>query len=761
MDLENILRQKAAAKEAERAKQQKEQETALAEAERLQKQEAEESRLARLRQSIINIDTKTGQMQSLLTELKQAHEQAKTSVGGAKKEGQKLTKATAEVNKLFTNEQFRALLAEEGIESLDDLLQAEEYSEQEQVKSVKGLRQSRTEKHQTAREQIGTKRQAKVEAHKAITAERPDVPQKLTYKDVVAALEELVQDLGDERKKLYYQTPEGQEALKAEILDRVKQRHESERSYYRLTSKQEINNRQTIAKGDIEDGRKYGEEKVKDAIKDYYGQVIDGELTEEAKRNGQPQLQEAVRTIESLPKRWREIRSTLRELQSARRETIDRLAGLLGNDRNAPLFQQVNNYGHWGYDNPQKLAETFVDANAGHNTITLGLGMGSETPEVILEAIISNQENLLEQTHGGNLKKSFSRTDVDAKSFHAESYRYETGLDNPERVAIILAEQVEFYRKFQAALTTPEEILAKMKGRDDDLHKEIHVRSQYDLGLGDRGQIKSQLDFDGKTYATLRDTPLPQIKTRLEQQQKELEKTAATLKEQIGDKVETDWNSAELSAFQDSRGNYRTIQEAERIVRMKKIAEGLFPRFDLAISGLQEQMDQCLSFGQGGELKFDSVPERDLQHLHKEIGELQQEIQKVEASIRLIDQRAVNEGDGLLGRKRKQREQEKATLDTQKQALQGRLQNLQAEYQPKVEMDKKLDGVRSWLYTTNREGLELKMSRGSVSLRELVDSVRGQINFNLTPEESQVYEQYQVLKKKHEQTVKQYEKWKR
>lgn len=100
MDLENILRQKATAKEAERAKQQKEQETALAEAERLQKQEAEESRLVGLRQSITDIDTKTGQMQSLLAELKQAHEQAKTSVGGAKKDKIKVSDFHKYLNRL-------------------------------------------------------------------------------------------------------------------------------------------------------------------------------------------------------------------------------------------------------------------------------------------------------------------------------------------------------------------------------------------------------------------------------------------------------------------------------------------------------------------------------------------------------------------------------------------------------------------------------------------------------------------------------------
>lgn len=754
MSLENILQQKAAAKEAERLRQRQEQEAAVTEAERSQKQEAEEARLARLRQLIIGIDTKIEQMQSLLAELKQAHEQAGTSVAGAKKEGQELARATAEIDKLFTNEKFRALLAEEGIESLDDLLQAEEYSEQEQVKSVKGLRESRAKKRQTAREQIGARRQTKAEAHKAITAEKPDVPQKLTYKDVVAALEELVQELDNERKKLFYQTPAGQEALKAEFLDRIKQRHEKFHFYHRLASKQEINNRQTIEKDDIEDAGEYGEDKVKDAIKDYYGQVIDGELAEDAKKEGQPQLQEAVETIENLPKRWQEIRTTLRELQQARRETIMRLAGLLGNDKDAPLFQQLNN-NDWSRNDPQKMAEAFVDNKARDNSITLGLGRGpTEAPEVIVEKIISEQENLLEQARRGNSKKAFSRTDVDAKNFNVE-FRYETGLDNPERIAIILAEQTEFYRKFQAALTTPEEVLVKVQG---NLSKEIKVRSQHDLGLGDYGQIKSQLDFDDKTYATLRDNPLSQIKTRLEQQQKEMEKTATMLKEQIGDKVEADWDSVELSIFQRDGENNQSIQKAERIIRMQKIAEGLSSRLDLAISDLQEQMEQQLSFSQGDKLNFDSVPERDLQHLYKEITELQQEIQKVEASVRSIDQRAASEGDGLLGGKRKKRKKEKTVLDSQKQALQESLQSLQVEYQPKAEIDKKLDSVRKLVYAANKEGLELQLPRGSISLRELVENIKGQMNFQLTPEQSQIYEQYQTLRKKQEQTKKQYEK---
>lgn len=771
MSIEDLLRQKAAAKEDERLQQENDQRAVADKAERLQQQEAKESRLGGLRQSITDIDTKIGQMQSLLNELKQAHEQAKTSVVAAKKEGHELAQATAEVNKLFTNEQFRALLAGEGIESIDDLLLAEEYSEQDQVKSVKGLRKSREKKYQAAHDQIGEIRQAKVEAQKAITAEKPDVTQKLSYKDVVTALEELVQDLGNERKKLYYQTPEGQEALKAEILDRVKKRCVHNDTYYNFASAEVINKHKTITKGDIEDSSEYGKEKVKDAVKNYYGEVIDNKLAEEEQNNGQTRLREAVETLENLPKRWRENRKALQELQSARRATIDRLAKLLGNDRQTPLFQQVNNSGHWNHNNPQELAETFVDANAGYNTSSLGLGAGAETPDKILEGIVSEQEKFHEPISEENIQNAFSRQNVSIDRFSPALYRHETIFDNPERVAIILAEQAEFYRKFQAALTTPEEVLAKTKTNPTDLYKEIRTRSEEELGLGHGGRIKRRLDFDGKTFQTLRDTPLYQIKADLERRQKALESTAKTLKEQISYKVDVDWDFTELSAFLDSRDNLGIVQEAVRIVKVKKIAEVSSPRFDLVISGLQEQMEMRLTIDYRGQLSFDSIPKADAQRVQKrfdgddindlDIDALLRSIQRVEVNMRSIDERAVSEGNGLFRGKRKQREQEKDALDIQKQAMQERLTNLQAENELEAKMDKKLNGIRAWIDASKTDGLELKLPNGSVPLQELVDNIKGQMNVQLTPEQSKIYEQYQVLKEKQKKTAEQYvDRWK-
>lgn len=498
MSLEEIIRQKAEAKAAEILRQEQEQKIAVAQVEHAH----EEARLLDLRQSVSDIDAKIGEMHSLLAELKEAHEQAGVSVAGAKKEGKELTKAVAEIDKLFTNDEFRALLAEEGIESLDDLLQAEEYAEQEEVQSVKGLRQSRAEKRQAAREQIRARGDVKSEAHKIITAETPNVPRQRTYKDIIAALEDRMRELEAERKTVFSQTPEGQEALDKEIFDAIAKRHK--RYYRNRLSKKEIHNQRTVGKDDMEDAKEYGEEKVKTALKDCYGQIIDNELAEEAKKNDQPQLQEAVETIENLPKRWLKIREILRELRGARQETINRLAVLLGNDAKAPLFQKLNWYGRYGLNDPQRLAEVFIDNAAENNSMIFFNTIQSETPEAIAERIVSEQEELLKYMKRMTIR-AFPKRDI-GQDPGWESQRYKSELYNPEKIAIILAEQTEFYKKFQAALTTPEEVLDKVKG---NLHDEIKVKSSRDLKLE---EIESFIGFDGKTYSVLRDNPLSNIK---------------------------------------------------------------------------------------------------------------------------------------------------------------------------------------------------------------------------------------------------------
>jgi len=763
-DIENKLHQKAAAREAARLQQEQEQAAAALQTERDSKQQAEQERVLELRQSIADVDSKTRQMQALLDELNQVHEQAKGLTSGAIQEKQELVQATGELGKLFAEPKFQALLAEERIYTVDDLLVAGDFAEDERVQVVKTRRESYPAKRELARGQIDKRGEAKRRAHKAITDEKPGAAPGLTYKDIVTALEELIQELGQEQKRLFYQTPEGQEALSAEILDRVRKRHKRPTGtygtgevYYSLTQKS-VNKLNTVVAGDIEDGASYGQIQVKAELKNHFRELVDTLLAEKEEKEGVPALQKAVDTIEALPKRWGEIYDTLLAVSKARQETIDRLMELLGKDTNSPLFRQINGYGHWVHKDPERLATAFIDSNSSNNGIVYGIGMGTQTPEVILEKTISEQKALAEQIKRGNAKNIFSRSAL--MGGHQE-HNYETRLENPERAAIILAEQAEFYNKFKAELTTPEELLAKTGGgHEATFYKTTRVKTAHALGFGDRGPVKSRLYFDGKTYAALCDASLPQIKARLQQQRQELATTAARFKEQVDDKVEADWADRELDSFHNARvgQNYLIYREAENILRMKQAAERLVPRLDLAVARLQGQMAEQVQAVENDRLNFTSVPEKDLQQLKKEITALQTEIQTIERDIDLIDQRAITEGDGLTGGKKRKRKEEKTVLTGRLETALQRLQEANVNYLPKEELNTKLGDIRAWLFEARREGLELTVPRGPVSLQEFIGNIKGQMNFQLTPEQSQIYEQYQALTKKQTDAAGQYQK---
>jgi len=768
MSLKNLLEEKLKERAAQIALEESKRNADTVTAQQEENQHKEKLRVDGLNQSIEEFDTKTGQMQALLFELKHAHKRATDSVIGARKEGQELAKATGEIDELFSNKEFSSLLQEGGIHSIEDLLEAEEYSEHEQVNLLKGLRKAHAEKKSSASEDIGHRRQAKVQAHQAITAERPDVAQKLTYKDIVSALEELIRDMGVERRKIYLETPEGQAALKAKIFDGVKQRRGQGRFGHRLESSREIDRTRTVDGGDIKDAKnadEYGAEEVKIALKDYYGQEIDKGINDTAEKNGAPQLREAVAIIENLPSQWQEIRSNLHALHQARQQTIDLLANLLGTDPQAPLFRLIKNYDRSSFTDPEKLATDFVDSKSSLNSLILGTG-SSGTPDEFLNKTVVNQLQLVELVRNGDAKKVFLRTDTNAGSFGSQD-KYPTALENPERIKIILAEQSEFYKKFQAVLTTPEEFIAKVSHDSNQFRDQINVRSGYSIGLQGQNSVDHYLEFDGRTYATLRDTPLAKLKDRLAQQENELKKTVGALKVQLSAKVEVDWAASELSAF--SQEHWQEYREAEKIVKLRKVVEKTLPYLDLATSQLGAHMDQMVSvhidrrsgWDSVRSLEFDSAKQSELQIMAENIEALNIKIKDLGLHIVAIDESASWEGNGFLGGKKKAREQEKTKEISLRLSYQSELEKLQKNYVPKKELDIKLAVVRSWLYEAHREGIDVKLKYDTLTLRKLVDEIKGQLDFTMTPEQVQLYQRYQELKKNEAEKVKEYEKFKK
>jgi len=731
MDLENILRQKATAKEAERAKQQKEQETALAEAERLQKQEAEESRLVGLRESITDIDTKTGQMQSLLAELKQAHEQAKASVGGAKKEGQDLTKATAEVNKLFSNEQFRALLADEGIESLDDLLQAEEYSEQEQVKSVKGLKQSRVEKRQTAREQIGTRRQVKVEAHKAITTERPDVPQKLTYKNVVVALEELVQDFGNERKKLYYQTPEGQEARRQEIKSKVAKRHERGGAYYSLLDNN-LDRNDLVDSKDINDVKEYGEDSVKTALVEVWSDHVDTEIERNKKQAGLDVLSQDLEALRSSENRMSEARQAVRMAEVKRVELARHLIELCNS--NPDNLKRLNNY-HGGYS---KSAEQAVNFYLDHLDD--------------LEHYRNNFAWAKDYINKYDPESQKRRGLFDQSGRSGRGDNWQTTMPNPDYFIDVAKKAEEFY---QVQIQENQERVVLPNEKEKDKAETIVAKKSDDWRQGE-----AFVYVDKKTEELLKRQNLDKASEDVRKNVGALEAVGSKAKEKLKVKLEKDWTERESGVYStEHRDAYDISQQKEKIDRLKQQAkegEKTLALEKIKLSDrLQERVTIERSRYSGNDYFITTLD------LNKEQEKDQKELERFGQELNLLTSQIstkTNEDKGLFGRKEKKIAEELRVLQEQKKTKEQEISMLRQQVNQRSQQINEIGGLFKII---NVAELGSNYTDREITVGELMDDLTSKLQElqqkQLTPEQQQVFDEYSRLKKKAETAKNSYD----
>lgn len=427
-----------------------------------------------------------------------------------------------------------------------------------------------------------------------------------------------------------------------------------------------------------------------------------------------------------MPERWSEIRRTLEELQSAKRETIDHLADLLG-DGKSPLAGKIKKYGNWfGVNDPRELAEFYVESISELNKIAWELlsSGGGVTVERKLEEIASKQESVVERVRRGDSSSS-------------------TQLLDPEGIAKIASGQMEFYRSM-VAQTTPEDFYRRFFNYKPKSLEELGMGGMRALSLG-----------SGETAKTIKETPLSRIRANIEKRREELGVKATSLKEQVSDKVESEWTSDKVRAFESEVGR-ENITEIEQIIERQRNAEILLPQLDFAISGLRGRMNENVDLLSGGNMSFNI---ENIRRINDEIDGVKDQIKENEAIIRGIEERGRDEGDGLFGGKRKQRESEIAPIKAEIKALEGSLLSLEEELKSQKDDDKKLEGLSGWIGDSTRKlGLKLGEGERKFTLQELVDNIKGQTNFKLTAQQREIYMQYQSLAKEKGQASDEYRK---
>lgn len=228
MDLEQILRQKAAAK-AER------QETAAQAEERLLDEEAaaeegaegqsEEVRFEALREQVAVFDGDIAKTEELLKELAEVHGGAQESVGVYQEQAKQHDEAVKQLEQMFEDPELSDVLKDEGINTVGELLAAADYAEISDVKTAIESGSQTQDAKTVVKEKIKERVRAKQEAHAALATEHPELT--LTYNELTTGLQDRIESLGKQRNEAFWQTPEGQEAkreaLKTSMTEKISQ----------------------------------------------------------------------------------------------------------------------------------------------------------------------------------------------------------------------------------------------------------------------------------------------------------------------------------------------------------------------------------------------------------------------------------------------------------------------------------------------------------------------------------------------------------
>ena len=282
----------------------------------------------RVLEDMQNIDEKVSEMRLLMQSLEESHEQAQESIRKVKDEQHKLETAFQEIESLF--EEYKSDLAEEGISSPEELLEAEQYSGEEEIVTVKNLEESHREKRAEARDRARERGQAKDKTLQTISeggsedaveeetdrqevegdetdkeTSEEDKRGKRTYKKIVTDTEERIKDLEEEKEKLHSKTPEGREEKEKEVLESAKHEIQQSEQY-------------------IDQGRAFdvlipvvnraGIETVEDAVVDNY--------IEEKERRIEKEKSDKPNVIKGIQERLERVLEPLRELVRANLEYV-------------------------------------------------------------------------------------------------------------------------------------------------------------------------------------------------------------------------------------------------------------------------------------------------------------------------------------------------------------------------------------------------------------------------------------------------------
>jgi hypothetical protein len=661
-----------------------------------QKAQSEEEKFKAIRTKIADLNTKKEKLKASKADLEAGYEEL-----GKRKAVVRAKRKPVEE----TVDQFKDVLATKKVKSTRDLVNNEEYKDEPEVAEY-------LEAKRAFREQAQDLKKKK----RAVKGDKNPEKKNVSKKEADAILEEEINVLETESKELFDQTPEGEEAKRQEIKERLAKRHQERKQYSLAANNVDIN--VFITSKDIEDAKKFGAEITKDILRGIWSEQIDASVNEQIKIQKLDLVKTDLEKLEGVRDRMDEARRSVNFAERKKEELVAYLTKLFSDPT---ALNKYNEYvdGSYSAENPKSVEAAVQDY-------------------MRMIGQYLRRHDLDKANKNVNTKISVERIRATSSSFsYSDGYQV-TDIPNPEYIIKVANIVKDFYQRIieEGAQTFPGPV---------DMLREDVAEPEY-------------IRVHKSTLELLNTSTLNAAQKEVSRKLEPYERLRSKLKQDLDLVLEKKWAAAELEAFRSEHSEVqRAIYKKDDQERLKKRRLELSKELANVKVYLSDVLDQTVYVKTSDDRNY-SI--RDLS-LDQQIETENKEIKDLEKTLGVLDQEINDkkyEKPGLFGNKNKIARELQALEDRRKVVV----KELGQKRMESVGKSRTLDHfntlarlIRKSEFGTDYNGIEM-------TVRELLQSFGDKLyeepEETLTPEEQELYKTFKSLEQRAKDTEEVYNK---
>lgn len=682
----------------------------------------EETARAAIQNQVIQLQEKKRNLETLLEQITRGYAEATESLGEFKQKKEKVSELYNLYNQLLQNEFGKEVVQEEFGINPDDISNKQDFVKAlatgEEVKQYH-------ESGKVVREEMEGVRTAKKQLKQEARQEGEIFAGK--REQIIQAIKNRVAKLDTEIEILKEQTPEGKEEkmkTKEQVMkDKVAARHQGMHyrytDFYRDMDREKVKQGHFVASEDIDFAKEYGDEPVKQVIKEYYYKKIDEGADRKKKEEGLDKVREDFNYIEKYLGSSNDGIRRVEKLVWWKKQIEEDLLRAVYKDK-------------WDRYKKSEILEGVIRRMA----------LSRDFRDDPIRLLHSESIDIEKQAR-------------EIKNFWSGASRYLLQeILRPERI-------IAYANRLEKAF---EQILETARNNPEFLEKKEFLESCRDAGSDiTEGEKTRHYVFNDATVSWIKDRGFNfntqnKPEQALARREQEINNEAEQKKGLMSFAIDTEWSEKKKESFRREHSMNSILEEHRQLQEQKEYADKIMRSLLSLRSLFTSKPDETIT------IKKDTqgVQYFELESSSKEFEKIDEISVGKKEELKIITQQMTNksrESEGILHWKAKRIGKEYKELEIRKKALEQEIRNLEKQretlFTSYLELKKAVDFVI--------EALDLReyIRENQVTLNDILDLIPSKTNEisqrQLSPEKQELYKEYNELVQESEKIKKQFE----